>query len=359
MLVGMAREPENFQLPGKIERCLSVVSKMYASDGERELQELLVNSQTRVQTSWTTDNWDGGTFGHALFLVVPEALYLRIAKKRDALQKRIRDDLNSVHNVQGEFFAEVFLEIDPGEDSDWRKDSGLLLAGRGPVSNTTAKRIWGDAGYRLFLSHKSSVKKKTHELKAGLELLGICAFVAHEDIEPTKAWQNEIESALTSMDAFAALLTDDFHESEWTDQEVGFAFARNLPIIAVKLGRDPYGFIGKFQALPCTWETAAVEIVKVLLQQERMLNAYIQAVRRCPSWVDGLKLAEILPAIDSLKDEQARELVAIYNECGEVNGSFGFNGSKPLRHGEGLLYHLRRTNRRKFEERRGGGIKMS
>ena len=62
-------------------------------------------------------------------------------------------------------------------------------------------------------------------------------FVAHVDIHPTKEWQDEIESALSSMDGFVALLTDKFHESDWTDQEVGFALARGVPIIAVRLKR--------------------------------------------------------------------------------------------------------------------------
>jgi hypothetical protein len=50
------------------------------------------------------------------------------------------------------------------------------------------------------------------------------------------------------MDGFVALLTTEFHDSDWTDQEVGYALARRVPIISVRMGRDPYGFLGKFQA---------------------------------------------------------------------------------------------------------------
>ena len=62
----------------------------------------------------------------------------------------------------------------------------------------------------------------------------------------------------TAMDAFAALMTEGFHDSDWTDQEVGFALARGVPVIAVKLGRDPYGFLGKFQALRADWDQRRV-----------------------------------------------------------------------------------------------------
>ena len=49
--------------------------------------------------------------------------------------------------------------------------------------------FWKDNYYRLFLSHISSYKKETAELQEALDYYGITAFVAHEDIEPTKEWQ--------------------------------------------------------------------------------------------------------------------------------------------------------------------------
>ncbi len=118
------------------------------------------------------------------------------------------------------------------------------------VADTELDRIWHYPGYyRVFLSHKVSYKSETAKLKDALLKYGITCFVAHEDIEPTRAWQNEIENALYSMEAFVALLTPDYHDSNWTDQEIGVAIGRRLPIISVNLGIVPYGFIGKDQAL--------------------------------------------------------------------------------------------------------------
>ena len=47
-----------------------------------------------------------------------------------------------------------------------------------------------------------------------------------------------------------ALLTEGFHESNWTDQEVGFALARGILVIPVKYESAPYGFMGRIQAQP-------------------------------------------------------------------------------------------------------------
>ena len=38
------------------------------------------------------------------------------------------------------------------------------------------------------------------------------------------------------MDAFVALMTEGFHASDSHDEEVGFALARGVPVIAVQLG---------------------------------------------------------------------------------------------------------------------------
>src|SRR5437660_11100386 len=107
--------------------------------------------------------------------------------------------------------------------------------------------IWTADSLRLFVSHIAAHKDIAHKLKEALENDSNSAVVAHSDIEPTREWQTEIENALRTMDAMLAILTPGFHESSWTDQEIGFALGRGLFIIPLRHGLDPYGFIGKFQ----------------------------------------------------------------------------------------------------------------
>ena len=91
-------------------------------------------------------------------------------------------------------------------------------------------RLWRDGHLRLFISHKAGHKKEVGKLKGYLAEYGISCFVAHVDIEPTKEWQDEIEKALFSMHALLALLTSDFPDSKWTDQEVGIAVGRHVQL---------------------------------------------------------------------------------------------------------------------------------
>src|ERR1700681_2626440 len=126
-----------FDLPKNIERYIAALSKLYAQDGDRLLQEILVNAQLRVEEERTSDNWNGGTYGHALFLALPEMLYLKSAKEREALQTRIAQDLNRLHNVQNEHICDVFLEMQLSDATDWRAESGLLI--RAPQQAPQAK----------------------------------------------------------------------------------------------------------------------------------------------------------------------------------------------------------------------------
>jgi TIR domain len=93
------------------------------------------------------------------------------------------------------------------------------------------------------------VARRAAELQDCLRDYGVSAFVAHNDVEPTEEWQDEIENALATCDAMIALLREGFHASKWTDQEVGYAMGRKVLIITVRLGQDPYGFIGRYQAI--------------------------------------------------------------------------------------------------------------
>ena len=82
-----------------------------------------------------------------------------------------------------------------------------------------------------------------------MEDYGITSFVAHEDINPTREWQKEIQRALNSMDCMSAMLYDGFHKSHWCDQEVGIALGRSITVLPLILDYDPYGFLGEYQGI--------------------------------------------------------------------------------------------------------------
>lgn len=154
----MSDQKRPHELASNIEHYLATLAKLYEREGHRQKLEVLVNSLVRVHEEWSYDNWNGGTFGHAIFLTVPEALYLSVVRKKDEIRKEIASDINEINNVQNESIDEVFIEMEALADRDWRKESGLLTSQIRTVSEDATRRIWGDGGHRVFLSHKSEVR---------------------------------------------------------------------------------------------------------------------------------------------------------------------------------------------------------
>ena len=108
--------------------------------------------------------------------------------------------------------------------------------------------IWKPNGFRLFLSHANQDKEFVSDVKSALwDTYSIDGFVAHEDIQPTKVWIMELEKALDSCQALACFLTAGFQESYWCNQEIGYCLARKILIIPLRIGIDPFGFIGRYQ----------------------------------------------------------------------------------------------------------------
>jgi hypothetical protein len=144
------------------------------------------------------------------------------------------------------YILEMISTISDGVLVELAEHLGLAVDSKAATSLDPA--FWQKGMLRLFISHLATHKVWASQLKESLLKFGISGFVAHNDIKPTLEWQNQIETALATCDALVALLHEKFHESQWTDQEIGFVMGRGMPAFAVRLGETPYGFIGRFQA---------------------------------------------------------------------------------------------------------------
>ncbi|MYE61325.1 MAG: toll/interleukin-1 receptor domain-containing protein, partial [Candidatus Dadabacteria bacterium] len=181
-----------------------------------------------------------------------------------------RKDLVRCKDVEDEYFQNVFFACENENDEEYRQ--AVSLTDR-PQVNPETLDIWKPGQVRLFISHRDNYKKEARELADALEAYGISSFVAHEAIGPMTTWQHEILKGLETMEIMLTFITDDFHESVWTNQEIGFALARNIPVLSLKLqNTDPRGFVSGEQALKGNFERpsdSAPEIYKLI---EKRLN---------------------------------------------------------------------------------------
>lgn len=175
--------------------------------------------------------------------------------------------------------------------------------------------FWKAGHFKLFLSHLASFKVNTARLQHTLKKYAITSFVAHEDIEPSKEWQTEIEAALHTMDAMAALLMPGFKESNWCDQEVGVAVGRDVLIIPVRKGLDPYGFIGKYQGIQAKKKNiseVADEIYKTLIKspktKAKMIRSISNAISQSTEVGDALEKVALLLELPQIPKDTLESL---------------------------------------------------
>jgi hypothetical protein len=149
-------------------------------------------------------------------------------------------------------YAYAVHRLRPASDSEIEAVHAYLTRETADVpTDAGPPEVWAPGHFRLFMSHLSKYKTQLGLVRGFLAREGVSGFVAHTSIVPSREWEITIERALRSCHAMGAFLHQGFHESKWCDQEVGFALARRLPIAPIVLDDlMPYGFIGKYQALP-------------------------------------------------------------------------------------------------------------
>jgi len=154
------------------------------------------------------------------------------------------------------------------------------------------------------------------KVKFSLEDYGLEAFLAHEDIEPSAEWVDTILAELESCNIFIAIITENFYESDWTDQEIGIAFAYNKKIMPIKLSVDPKGFISRYQALRMdinNIKASCYELVKVIASDAEFANIFRDALIKkfgdSNSYANSAHNTELLLSIEGFNIDQVTDII--------------------------------------------------
>ena len=190
--------------------------------------------------------------------------------------------------------------------------------------------MWRNGYFRLFISHLAEERKFAGEIQQGLLRFGISSFVAHKDIAPTEEWQDKIKSALETCDGMLALLHPGFHESDWTDQEIGYAMGRQLLIVTISFGIDPYGFIGRFQAMYGNNKSArvlATELFDILRQhrqtRERISQAVVERFSQSNTFQCAKSNMELLERLDYWDSSLSGKAQSAVDSNGQIRDAWG------------------------------------
>lgn len=302
-------------------RVIGTLAAIFREQGDQRLADLLASAVGRIeQTGY--DNWDGGVDIYTLYLEVPVEQYAIVEPELEDIEKTIGSKLGKAVRLPQIWLNTV--AITPILSGD------VAAIDPAQPSPPEAAHIWEPDTVRLFLSHISAHKVDVAGLKYELRQVGISGFVAHEDVEPSLIWQDEIVLALRTMHAMAAVLTPGFHESNWTDQEVGYALARRVVIIPIRVGLTPYGFMGAHQGLPGNLDQpqrVAASIARLLVRtrstQPLMAEALVGALEKANSFAHAKTVTGLLEEVPSLSNDQLDRMTAAAKDNDQVSGSWG------------------------------------
>lgn len=326
--------------PRSAKEILSTLTEIYRHQGNAEISSLIGTATARLDET-EYDNWNGGTTLWSLVLELPIPNYSLIEPRAQKIEKDILSKLSFANRqVNGNQITSIVISP---------RSPDISMTPNLEVIEKESERIWPSKGMRLFLSHLATDKLKVSALKEQLRSRGISAFVAHEDITPSLQWRDEIELALQTMDALVALITPGFHDSQWTDQEIGWALGRGLLVLPVRLGMDPRGFAGKYQGVSGTLDNVselANSIVKALKANpstsEKMRSSFIAAFSRIGNFSDAQMFRKILPDcgpfLESEKEviwEACANNTQIYKAMGVVSAIYDAIGKPPKNYKEG------------------------
>lgn len=307
--------------PKPVGEVVATLAEIFRHQRRSEIVELLESANASIELI-NYDNWNGGTYTWILRLDVPVPLFASVEPQLEAVEKEIGAKLTYLSRMYSNDNLDT-VTITPLSSAAGAASTRFV------PSDLDVQRIWPSGFFRLFLSHISEHQAAVGELKEALLLRGVAAFVSHKDIQPSLEWQEEIELALRSMHALAALLTPDFQDSDWTDQEIGWAFGRGLVVLPVRLPTNPYGFAGKVQGIGGDLrnpDDLAVSIVNALLTNSQthgeMRRALILAFCGATSFAMARALCPIVVKVTDFTEDEKAALRKACTENSQVSGAY-------------------------------------
>jgi len=190
-----------------------------------------------------------------------------------------------------------------------------------------------------FISYSSKQKVIGGKFKSYLEnYCGYETFIAHDDILGSTIWEEEIIKAIKNADFFIPLISKEFKESPFTDQETGIAICLKKKIIPVKLDEiNPYGFIEKYHALQYRNDinNLALTIAQIGLickpqssYHQKVLNSIVYAFCKSISFEIANATIQILCKCNDLSSHQLAQIVKAIKTNSQIKNAYGLNALK-------------------------------
>ena len=197
-------------------------------------------------------------------------------------------------------------------------DSSKLLT----VTNVQPKTKENNLGFMIrkplsvFVSHSNKDNMIVEKIESAINKSYIELFLAHRDIEGGEQWREIIRDKITKCDMMLALITSNFHASEYTEQEVGAAWVLQKPVLAIRVDETfPRGFITEKQWITYSHVHPYVSVSKIIksilseiYEHDEMVNLVVEMLIKAESYIESNSLAAFLESEKSLTSGQIADV---------------------------------------------------
>jgi len=168
------------------------------------------------------------------------------------------------------------------------------------------------------------------------------AFLFHDDLEVSAEWRQQILAHLDTSSALIAIVTENFANSIWANQEVGIAIGKGLSVIPLMFSGSSglKGFIEMYQGIPVSETNLEQGVRNVIPVIEKGLSSSNRRVyeqlaivlsRLITRWqiykghLPNVKWTpEVLDAVRETLRKESEQLLTLTSNGDEID--FGFKG---------------------------------
>ena len=187
---------------------------------------------------------------------------------------------------------------------------------------------------KAFISHSHVDGVAAKCVKDALDELGVSSFLASDTLEVGAEWRQRILKELDSSDIFVALLSKNFKDSQWCDQEAGIAVARREDVLIVPFSLEgtmnpAYGFLSHFQIkrLPQEPLDALLEVI-VGRFPDKTVSRLVEAISGATSFPEADRRMERV--VKYRKHATRANVCRLYKVV--IQNYFAMNGSNCLKY---------------------------
>ena len=191
-----------------------------------------------------------------------------------------------------------------------------------------------NSNIHVFLSHSDLDKQKASELKEKLSQHHIQVFLAHEDIIGGSKWMGELYDEIQNSTLFCMLISENYHQANFTEQETGIAINHGIPILPICIDKTrPYGFASQYQAIICKFPfdkisiESITQLVKKLTRDSMdvknlILDELVKKLIKSNSFSESAYLTKIIIKNTKFSENQINQIAKAFIQNPEIYNSF-------------------------------------